>query len=75
MAAHIGVGITRKRCNLQRIAVWLLQADNIRIGFLDRFDDLVETDLLAALPDIETHDLDLDGFRRRNGARKQDGKE
>ena len=39
VAADIGIGVTRKRRDLQRFAVRLLQPDNVRIGFLDRFDD------------------------------------
>ena len=75
MAADIGVGVARKRRDLQRFAVGLLQSDNVGIGLLDRLDDPVEINLIAAIPDIETHDLDLDGFSRRRGSREKDGKE
>ena len=47
-----------------RVALGLLQADDVRPRRADRLDDLGEVDVVAAEPDVERHDPHVDRGRR-----------
>ena len=53
MTTRIGMGIARKRGNLQGLAIGFLPTDDVGIGQFDRRDNRGKADLIAAISDVE----------------------
>ncbi len=73
VAADVVVGKPGLGGEPGEVAVGLLHADDIGVGGLDRLDHLGERDLLAAVPDVEAHHLELHRVGRHDKPEHQQG--
>ena len=74
VAADIDKRIPRGRCNRAGFAIGFLQAHDIGIGGTNGGEGLIETDLIATIPDVERQHAQRDIFGKGQMGHQQSGK-